>query len=321
MNQQNEQVVQNIQNNQDYKTESTLECNQDHCDEKISERKNEIHNEEQTLKIFSHLVKFINNLNDVFGKKQHSLQLYNRLITATKLTFNSGISRHIEIFRNFVEKNKQAIKEKNIEKLNEPIIFYSKNVNIKMKEIFRMSDLETQLEIWKHLIVISTLINPSIENRIVLKDNIKKSNFKCQTREDRVLQETADFIKDNINLDDIQSNPASTIASLVSSGVIANVFSKITNELSDKEFNMGNLIQSMQKMCNSENELDNTQINNVFSVLNSFNSDEKKNDIVVVEPNDIVVVEPTNIVVVEPTNIVVVEPTDVLVKQPTKSSN
>ena len=65
----------------------------------------------QQLKIFSHLTNFVSDLNEIFGKKQHSLELYNRLLNKTKISHKDSMLKHIEIFSDFVTTNNEAISD------------------------------------------------------------------------------------------------------------------------------------------------------------------------------------------------------------------
>ena len=91
----------------------------------------------KTSKIFDNINKFVGDLTEVFGTKQHSLLLYNRLLEKTNVNHMEAIRKHVQAFSEFVIKNRQAIMTKDNSKLVDPIILYSKKVNIKMDEIFK----------------------------------------------------------------------------------------------------------------------------------------------------------------------------------------
>ena len=55
---------------------------------------------------------FIQDLNEVFGTKIHQIALYTRLIEKTSITQTKPILKHITIFRDFCQNNREAILNK-----------------------------------------------------------------------------------------------------------------------------------------------------------------------------------------------------------------
>ena len=80
--------------------------------------------------LFKCIVDFIHSLNELYGEKQHSLQLYDLLMDKTGIVHEEPIRRHIHLFYTFVRENEKAILETNIEYMKLWKIEYSDKVFI-----------------------------------------------------------------------------------------------------------------------------------------------------------------------------------------------
>ena len=59
--------------------------------------------------LFKCIVDFVHALREMFGEKQHSLELYDLLLDKTGLIHQEPIKKHIQIFHHFVLQNENAI--------------------------------------------------------------------------------------------------------------------------------------------------------------------------------------------------------------------
>lgn len=196
------------------------------------------------LKSFQSIVKFVEDLSTEFGNKQHSLVLYNRLISKTNITHCDAIKRHIKAFYDFVSANNQCILEKDITKMKEPIIMYSKNVNIKMDEIFKMADTEATHVIWKHLLVITNSIDPSTEAMNVLRKSLEE-----KSNEGEFLSSLVSKIESSV--DQNTSDPMSAIMGLMSNGVFTDLISSMNSGMQNGSLDIGKLFNTVQGMMTS----------------------------------------------------------------------
>ena len=71
-------------------------------------------NTDNNLIIFKAIANFTQALADEFGKKQHSLALYSRLINKTTLAHDTPIKKHISVFTEFCINNREAILNKKL---------------------------------------------------------------------------------------------------------------------------------------------------------------------------------------------------------------
>ena len=195
-------------------------------------------------KSFENINKFVSDLTEVFGNKQHSLLLYNRLLCKTTIKHTDMISKHISCFHEFITKNKKAILEKDNTLLVSPIIFFSKKVNIKMDEIFKMSDSETSNIIWKHLLVITNCLEPSEEVMNLLKKSLDEKSSEGQFLNNL-------FQKIEKNVDPTSNDPMSAIMGLMSSGVFTDLISNMNSGMQDGSLDIGKLFGTVQGMMSS----------------------------------------------------------------------
>lgn len=199
--------------------------------------------DEKTWKSFDCINKFVGDLTEVFGGKQHSLLLYNRLLGKTNVKHMDAIKKHVQSFSDFVTKNREAIMTKDSTKFSDPIIFYSKKVNIKMDEIFKMADLETTNVIWQHLLFISNSVDPSEEAMAILKKSLEE-----KSNEGAFLSNLVEKIEKNV---DPGADPMAAIMGLVGSGVFTDLISTMNSGMQDGSLNLGKLFGTVQGMMSS----------------------------------------------------------------------
>lgn len=126
--------------------------------------------------IFGKITNFVSSLSLEFGSKQMSLLLYNRYLQTKVTSVNSKIDQ-IEIFRKFINENHDAVMKKDASLLKKGIIVYTNKCNIKLNEILKSADKETQNVVWDHLLVIYKAIDPSVDILKMVKGSVdEKSN-------------------------------------------------------------------------------------------------------------------------------------------------
>ena len=197
---------------------------------------------------FKAITTFSNELNENFGsnKQNHSLKLYDRLISKTSLSHDKAIKKHIDAFRTFCIDNRDGLLSKDIKKFVSSKVEYSPKVYIDFVIIFNLADKETTEIIWKHLLTISALLDPAGNAKEILKKN------KDHTTE-------ADFLTDIINKVETHvkpdSNPMEAVSTILSSGVFTDLISGMNNGIQDGTLDLGKLMGTVQTMCSSLSNL------------------------------------------------------------------
>jgi len=194
----------------------------------------------KNIRTFKSINEFVTDLSEAFGKSQRTLVLYKHLLGKTKVTHNLVMSKHINIFKEFVMANKEAIKQKKESLFAQNIIKYSDNVFIDMKQVFEIAGDEEKKVIWSHLLVLMNTFEPTNETLDILKQTLKPTE-----KETNFISNLVQKIEKNI--DPNASDPMSAIMGLMSSGVINDVVSSISTSLSDGTLDVGRMIGSVKE--------------------------------------------------------------------------
>ena len=199
---------------------------------------------DNNLVVFKAIANFTQALSEEFGKKQHSLALYCRLINKTTLAHDAPIKKHISSFTSFCISNRDAITSKDHTKLVDSIIKYSDKVFINMKHIFNLADSDTQSVIWSHLLTISALVDSSSNAKEILKslDILKE----CDSAEESdFLSKLMEKIESHV---DPNATPMQAMASIMSSGILGDLIGGMNSGLSNGSLNLPKIMASVQKM-------------------------------------------------------------------------
>ena len=222
------------------------------------------------LKTFQCIVTFVEDLADMFQSKQHSLMLYNRLLSKTKITHQDSIKRHVKIFHEFITKNNEAILNKDSSKLKETAILYSNKVNIKLDEIFRLADTETSNVIWKHLLVIMNTVDPSVEATNILKKTLEE-----KSNEGAFLSSLVNKIESS-GIDPNTSDPMSAMMGMMTSGVFTDIISSMSNGMKDGSLDIGKLFGTVQSMMASLGDLSQESVSQNQSLIERKSATDEK---------------------------------------------
>jgi hypothetical protein len=205
---------------------------------------------DSNLLIFKAISNFTTCLSDVFGNEHRSLKLYAHLINKTALINEKPILKHIDAFRVFCIANKDALVEKDINKIDEnnKKIEYSIRVYIDIPFIFSKSDRETTQIIWKHLLTIYALVDPNGKARQVLKSRTGTGE---SNSEDDFLSNIIQKVEDNV---DPNANPMEAVSSIMQSGIFTELVGGMGSGLEDGTLDLGKLMGSVQKMVTTLND-------------------------------------------------------------------
>jgi hypothetical protein len=203
---------------------------------------------DSTVLIFKCICNFIKDLNDSFGKDQKSLMLYAHLVENTGIIHEEPIRKHIRCFHDYVKANEDAIMSKSVEGLVEHQVRYSDKVFIDMKDILGRADNEEKEIIWKHLITLLAVLEPSSHAKKVLQEEKDKKAQRGETANEE------QFLSNIINKVGTQfdpsaaSNPAEMMTSLMSSGLFTELVDGMNQGLSSGDLDIGKMIGSLQSM-------------------------------------------------------------------------
>ena len=199
-----------------------------------------------SLVTFKAISNFTTSLEEVFGKDERPLKLYVHLISKTTLSHEKAIQKHIEAFRVFCTANRDAFESKSVSKFVETKISYSERVYIDIARIFAAADKDTKVVIWKHLLTISALVDPTGKARQILKDAAEKGS--APVTEANFLSDIIGKVEEHV---DPEANPMEAVASIMKSGVFAELVGGMGNGLQDGSLDLGKLMGTVQTMVTS----------------------------------------------------------------------
>jgi len=191
---------------------------------------------------FKAITSFCGELSETFGKQNHSLKLYERLISKTSISHDKAIKKHIDIFREFCIANRDSLINKDFKNLTKTKVEYSSRVFIDFNNIFKKADSETTEIIWKHLLTISALLDPAGNAKEILKkskENKTEANF---------LTDIISKVESHVKPD---SNPMEAVSAIMSSGVFTDLISGMNSGIQDGTLDLGKLMGTVQTMCSS----------------------------------------------------------------------
>jgi hypothetical protein len=216
--------------------------------------------DEQTLLAFKAICDFVEDLSSVFGNKHKPLKLYRRLSSKTTISNTKAMGRHIDIFKVFSEANSEAISEKDANKLQIKVLKYSDAVYIDMAYIFRLAENEigTSPVIWRHLLTISAIVNPSDKAKELLKADLSltsgASASSTPTTSSSASGAESDLLSgifSKVEKSFGNGDKPMDIGSIMSSGVFTEVIQDIQGKMSSGELDIGKLFGAMQGMMGS----------------------------------------------------------------------
>lgn len=190
---------------------------------------------------FKAISNFATALAELFEDVYRPLKLYCFLINKTKPDHKIAIQKHIDAFQEFCTVNKESILSKNVDGIVTDKIVYSERVFIDIKEILKISDTETRDVIWKHILTIYALIDPSGNAKKALKEKPKtgpaESNF---------LSSLMSSVEEHI--DPNSTNPMDAVGSIMKSGVFTDLIQNMTEGFSNGSLDMGKLMGEVGNM-------------------------------------------------------------------------
>lgn len=199
--------------------------------------------------IFKAISGFVKDLSDLYGKQQHSLNLYRRLIEKTSVIHEQAISKNIDIFRKFCITNREALQNTDYEKLEEKIIRYSDKVFIDISSIFESADKDSRHAIWKHLLTISAFVDPGSNAKKLLREMaVVSKNSGGTGKEEDFLTSIIQKVESSIDTENASSNPMAAISSIMTSGIFTDLIGSMQNGIESGDLNIEKMLGTVQSM-------------------------------------------------------------------------
>lgn len=209
----------------------------------------------EEISFFNNISKFIEDLSTNYNYKP--LKYYNTIVKNTKTDNRSGIRKHINIFRNYMNAHSNSIKSRNFNNLKK-IVYPSDKMDISidikgiLMKLSKEEDSQEEFDIiWKHL-----------ENFLYLSDpSANKEIFNGEKKEDKKIIDDNDPNSELVNdtLNTIQahlspeqmSDPGSAVMNLFSSGALSELISSTSNKVNSGKMNTKSLIKTARNLLAS----------------------------------------------------------------------
>ena len=204
---------------------------------------------ESLLRAFGKIVDFVSELNVAFGSRFHEVLAYNHLLSKTKVSQKLTIQHHIAAFKEFFDRNKEAILSKDASKIMSHRISFSERVYLDVHALLVQPDLdaETADAIWKHLLVINASIDPTSEARAILQQLQGSGGA-----ENQFLDGFFNRIQQTVETSGMPTtDPMTTAAGILQSGVLNDLVGGIDRGVKDGSLDIGKLIGTVQGMLGS----------------------------------------------------------------------
>ena len=196
---------------------------------------------------FKAIFNFVKALSEVFTDDQFKpLKLYNHLLSKTTISHEKAIENHINAFTSFCISNRECILNRQVKGFKIKKIIYSDRVYIDMCKILNISDSETIDTIWKHLLIIAALVDPSSKALTVLKSRQEKTS---DTQEFGFLQDVISKVESNV---DPNANPVEAMNSIMNSGIFSELMTGMSNSIQSGNMDLGKLLGTAQGLLGGE---------------------------------------------------------------------
>ena len=197
---------------------------------------------------FKTISKFVACMKNFYNDTYNEIILYHFLLDKTTFSHEKCIKKHVHIFKEFMVGNRAGIIKKDFNLFETDIVRYSDKVFLNMREIMRNAadDHDTSEVLWKHLLTLSALLDPTGEARNILKQTSKQGSG--DGKENNFITSILDKI--DTNIDFTSSNPMDSIGSILSSGVVSDIMSNIGGE---SDLDIGSVFGIVQKMLSGMN--------------------------------------------------------------------
>lgn len=203
--------------------------------------------------ILKKFVQFVDDLNNVFGQKTKSIKMYSIVLSKLyelsetpeqKNDTQDRINQHINILQNFLTTNSDAIMKQDESLLKEPKLKYSDSIYIDIDMVLRHS--EEKSAIWKHLLLLTSLAEPSSNAKDVLTKLLEEDSEENKIIKNIASKLESPEIMEKLGGMTMSGNPFDMISTLSSSGLMDTIMGGVSGDI--QKVNPKKLIGTMRNM-------------------------------------------------------------------------
>ncbi len=215
----------------------------------------------KTFSVFKAIADFVVDLDTVFGSENKPIAFYKSLVEKTTIIHEKPVLKHIELFKTFCTENISALTERDSSKLKQATIAYSERVFINVQQVLTGGNKETRDAIWKHLLTINALINPTEDALVLLQSSDKRNS-------DDLIQDIIDTVTENVDPSST-GDPIAAAMRLVNSGKLASIITNLTEQFTNGTLNPEAMLKKVTQMYSNVTQGD-SNAPDISSLLSSI---------------------------------------------------
>ncbi len=197
--------------------------------------------------LYQSFFKMVQSLDEVFGDSHKPLHLYAHLLNKITSQHGGAIERNCMIVKDFCQRNENGISNQDITQLEEPVLRYSDKVYVDFDAIFKVSDADSQTQIWKHLLTIQIHLGSNAESA---KQQLQQLYKSSPVNNDSVMS----FFNQNGDMNDIfkalgGDSFAQSIQSIMESENFKNLMTDVKAKIDGGEIDISKLSAVVANMA------------------------------------------------------------------------
>ena len=197
--------------------------------------------------LYQSFFKMVQSLDEVFGDSNKPLHLYAHLLNKITSQHGGAIERNCMIVKDFCQRNENGISNQDITQLEEPVLRYSDKVYVDFDAIFKVSDADSQTQIWKHLLTIQIHLGSNAESA---KQQLQQLYRSSPVNNDSVMS----FFNQNGDMNDIfkalgGDSFAQSIQSIMESENFKNLMTDVKAKIDGGEIDISKLSAVVANMA------------------------------------------------------------------------
>jgi hypothetical protein len=218
-----------------------------------------------TKTAYTKILCFVKDLNDLVGSKQKPVALYYHLLKKS-MSSDQTIEKHVNIFKNWLTENKEAVLAGNFKQLQQDVIEYTKDkVFINVREICTGESKSNVSAIFDHLKIIYCIIDP--ESTSDIKQALVQKP--AENKEEEFIDNIKNKIEQNFN-DNEYDNPLTATMSMLQSGIFTDIIQGMTQGVDKGEMNIDKLLGSVKGLMGGLGDDEQQEVNGMFSMVSGM---------------------------------------------------
>lgn len=214
-----------------------------------------------TKNAYTKILCFVKDLNDLVGNSRKPVALYYHLLKKS-MHSEQAIEKHVELFKNWITSNKQAVLSGKPAELVQNIIEYTKDkVYIDIKDICSCESKSNIAAIFDHLKIIYYLVEPSSSDEI--KQSLAETS---ENKEEQFIDNIKNKIEQNFN-DNQYDNPLTATMSMLQSGIFTDIIQGMTQGVDNGEMNIDKLLGSVKGLMGGLGDDEQQEVNGMFNMV------------------------------------------------------